>query len=64
VKTIKKLAHYKAKVVPLGGYLLILSENPHHHPPKNKPFSQEMHLKIPLLSRGWMLSSSKSGCRE
>jgi hypothetical protein len=27
-------------------------------PPKNEPFSQEMHLKIQLLSRGLKLSNS------
>jgi hypothetical protein len=31
--------------------------------PKNKPFSQGMHLKIPLLSQGLKLSNSKPGCR-
>jgi hypothetical protein len=31
--------------------------------PNNKPFSQEMHLKIPLSSQGLKLSNSKPGCR-
>jgi hypothetical protein len=31
--------------------------------PNNEPFSQEMHLKIPLLSIGLKLSKLKSGCR-
>jgi hypothetical protein len=29
--------------------------------PKNEPFSQEMHLKIILSSRGLKLPNSKSG---
>jgi hypothetical protein len=32
-------------------------------PQKNKAFSQEMHLKIQLLSRCLKLSNSKPGCR-
>jgi hypothetical protein len=32
-------------------------------PKKNEPFSQEMHLKIPLPSQGLILSNSKPGCR-
>ncbi len=32
-------------------------------PKKNEPFSQEMHMKIPLLSRGLKLMSSKAGCK-
>jgi hypothetical protein len=39
----------------------LLSENPDHLP-KNEPFSQEIHLKIQLLSRGSKLSYSKPGC--
>ncbi len=39
------------------------SENPDHHLPKNEPFSQKVHLRIPLLSRGLKLSNSKPGCR-
>jgi hypothetical protein len=43
---------------------LSLSENPAHHiKNKNELFSQEMHLKIQLLSRGLKLSNSKPGCR-
>ncbi len=35
-----------------------------HRPPKKEPFSQqEVHLKIPLVSRGLNLSNSKPGCR-
>jgi hypothetical protein len=37
-----------------------LSENPNHHiEKKDDMFSQEMHLKIPLLSRGLKLSISE-----
>jgi hypothetical protein len=38
---------------------LTLSGNPDHHLPKNEPFSQKMHLKIPLSNRGLKLSNSK-----
>jgi hypothetical protein len=31
--------------------------------PKKVPFSQEMHLKIPLLGRGLKISISKPGLR-
>ncbi len=31
--------------------------------PKNKPFSQEMNLKIPPLSQGLKLSNYKPGCK-
>jgi ABC-type phosphate transport system permease subunit len=30
--------------------------------PKNEPFSEERHSKIPLLSWGLTLSNSKRGC--
>jgi hypothetical protein len=30
--------------------------------PKNEPFSQEMHLKMPLLNRGLVLSNFKAVC--
>jgi hypothetical protein len=36
-------------------------EKPRSSPPKNEPFSQEMHLKIPLVSPGLKLSNSKPG---
>ncbi len=36
---------------------------PRSSPSKNEPLSQEMHLKIPLLSQGLKLSNSKPGCR-
>jgi hypothetical protein len=36
---------------------------PRSSPPKNEPFSQDMHLKIPILSRGLKLSNSKPGCK-
>jgi hypothetical protein len=42
---------------------LPLSGNSDHRPKENKPFSQEMHLKILLLSRGLKLSNSKPGSR-
>jgi hypothetical protein len=31
--------------------------------PKSEPFSQEMHMKIKLLSQGLRWSNSKPGCR-
>jgi hypothetical protein len=36
---------------------------PRSTPSKNEPFSQEMHLKIPLLTWCLKLSNSKPGCR-
>jgi hypothetical protein len=36
------------------------SRKPRSSPPKNEPFSQEKHLKIPLLSWGLKLSNSKT----
>ncbi len=48
-------------------HLLIGLDNsfrkPWTSPPKNEQFSQEMHLKIPLLSRGLRLSGSKPSSR-
>jgi hypothetical protein len=35
---------------------------PRSSPTKNELFSQEMHLKIPLSSRGLKFSNSKPGC--
>ncbi len=54
---------WEATMVTLDRCWLPLSENPDHHPQKNEPFSQEMHLKIPLLSRGLKVSNSNPGCR-
>jgi hypothetical protein len=42
----------------LGAIIKVLTLlNPYHHKKKTEPFSQEMHLKIPLLSRGLELSN-------
>ncbi len=49
----------KATLVPLDRPWLPLLENCDHHPQKNEPFSQEMHLKIPPSSQGLKLSNSK-----
>ncbi len=59
----RKLASWEAKWVQLDRSWLPLPKNPDHHPPKNEPFSQEMHLKIPRLCRGLKFSNSKPGCR-
>jgi hypothetical protein len=60
----------KKKISELGGefgaisYVLTPSFRiPRSSPPKNEPFSEEMHLKTPLFSRGLILSNSKPGCR-
>jgi hypothetical protein len=37
--------------LPLGMSWLRLTKNPDHHTKKDKPFSQKMHLKIPLSRR-------------
>jgi hypothetical protein len=39
-----------------------LSENMDPYPKKNELFSEEMHLKIPLLSWGLKLLNTKPGC--
>jgi hypothetical protein len=58
----KKLVSYEAALVSLDRSLLFLSKNLYHHSSKNEPFSQEMHLKIPLSSLGLKLSNPKPGC--
>ncbi len=52
-ENIKQVSEWKATFVPFDRSWLPLSENPDHHPPQNEPFSQKMHLKIPLLSGVW-----------
>jgi hypothetical protein len=47
----------------LDRFWLPLSENRDHHLQENKPLSQEMHLKIPLLNRGLKMSNPKPCCR-
>jgi hypothetical protein len=55
---------WEATLMPLDRSWLSLSvRNPRSSPPENDPFSQEMHLKILLLSRGLKLSNYKPGCR-
>jgi hypothetical protein len=46
----KKLASEEATLVSFNTSWLLLSENPYHHSPKNKPFIQEMPLKKPFLT--------------
>jgi hypothetical protein len=41
----------------------LFPKNPDHQPAKKQPFNQEIHLKIPLLSRDLNLKNSKPGCR-
>jgi hypothetical protein len=52
-------------LVPSGLSLLLspLSEKPDNQPPRNEQFSQEMHLNIPLLSRGLKWSNYEPGPR-
>jgi hypothetical protein len=59
----KKLASQDAALVPLNRPCLPLSEKPDHHLTRNEPFSQEMHLKIPLSSQGLKMAYSNPGCR-
>jgi hypothetical protein len=47
------LAKRKAALASLDRPSLSLTENPVYNPSKNEPFSQEVHLKIPLLSPGF-----------
>jgi hypothetical protein len=51
-------------LLPLNrSWFFCFFRKPRSSPQKNELFSQEMHLKIPLLSRGLKLSNSKPGCR-
>jgi hypothetical protein len=75
----KKLASEEAIVVPLDRSWLSLSENPNvpqktnrsenpkkrtvQKTPKNEPFSQDIHSKLPTLDRGWDLPIFKAQCR-
>jgi hypothetical protein len=55
----------RKKMLATWCYLIGLdsfSEDSDHHPQKNEPLSQEMHLEIPLLGWGLRLSNSKPGC--
>jgi hypothetical protein len=55
VKTGKKLASYEATLALLDRSWRVPSENPDHHPKNIEPFSQEMHLKMPLSRQGLKL---------
>jgi hypothetical protein len=52
----------KGEIGAITYILTLYFKNPDNQPPKNEPFSQEMHLKIPLLRRGSNFSNSKPGC--
>jgi hypothetical protein len=62
--THKKRGEYLRGEISVFKYVLTPSfkKNPDDHHPNFKPFSQEMHLKIPLSSPDLRLSNSKSGC--
>jgi hypothetical protein len=62
VETENKVGELRGDVVAIRSVLTPSVRGSDHHPPKNEPFSQEMHLKIPLLSRGLKMSNSKPGC--
>ncbi len=59
----KKVRELRADIGAISQVLTPSFRKPRSSPPKNEPFSQEMHLKIPLLSRGLKSSSSKPVCR-
>jgi hypothetical protein len=63
VKTDTNLTGLEATLVPFDGSRIHTKENPNHQPKKTERLSQEMHLKIPLSSRGLKLSNSKPGYR-
>jgi hypothetical protein len=63
MKTEEKFASSEESFCAIIWVLTPSFRKPRSTPPKNEPFSQEMHLKIPLLSWGWKLSNSKPGCR-
>jgi hypothetical protein len=58
----RKLTNEEETLVPLDG-LNSPFQQTQIISPKNEPLSQEMHSKIPLLSRGLKLSNPIPGCR-
>jgi hypothetical protein len=65
VKTEKKIVEVRGGIGAIRYVLTLSFRKPRSSPRKEKtePFSQEMHLKIPLLSQGLKLPNSKPGCR-
>ncbi len=51
-----------AEIGAISEVLTLSFTKPLSSPPETEPFSQKMHLKIPLSSRGLKLSNSKPGC--
>jgi hypothetical protein len=60
----KKAGELEASLVPLQytGHDSF-QKTPISIPPKDEPFNQEMHLKMPLLSLGLILSNLQPECR-
>jgi hypothetical protein len=63
MKTNEKVGMFRGNIGAIRQVLTSSFRKPRSSPSKNELFSQEMHLKIPLLSRGLKLSNSKPGCR-
>jgi hypothetical protein len=63
VETEKKVDELRGDIGAIRQGLTPSFRKPQSSPPKNKPLSQEMHLKIPLSSHGLKLSNSKPGCK-
>ncbi len=61
-RKVSKLASSEAILVHWFDWYFLFQKTP-SNTPKNEPFSQEMHLKIPLQSRDLKLSNSKPSCR-
>ncbi len=56
---VKKIKNWRVESRHWCHQIGLDSQNPDHHTQQNEPFSQEMHLKIPLPSLGLKLSNSK-----
>jgi hypothetical protein len=63
VKTEKKIGEFGGDIGAVWQVLTLSLRKPRSSLPKNQPFSQEMHLKIPLSSQGSEFSNSNPGCR-
>jgi hypothetical protein len=60
----KRVGESRGEISAVNYVLTPSCRKPKSSTPKSEPFSQEMHLKIPLLSRGLISSNFKPGCRS
>jgi hypothetical protein len=59
----EKAGKLRGDIGAIRKVLTLSFRNPDHCPPRNAPFSQEMHSKIQLSSQGSKSPNSKPGCR-